>query len=391
MKIAIFTPTFLPKCSGAEIFHHNLALRLAALGHEPVVVMPRGLKRRLDASPLAPGYATVGYPSNQWSLFKKWPFAGYALSRWTLDGFQARHRFDVWHSVVLSPAGACFADWQSKRGVAGLVRAVGDDVPTGGVSRIPSHVRKSISRAQCVVSLSAGMTAGLVQAGVHSSRITEIPNAVDLECFRRSFDRSAFLAAKGIKGRICLCVARNHPQKDLPTLFRAFAQLCQSLREPVTLVVAGRGMKDYPLDSELGSSVRLLELTPSNPLEFPPSELVEWYLASDLFVLTSELEGFSTALVEAMAAGLPVVATDVAGIRGRVESGKNGWLHPFRNAEGIAESMRQLLLDEDQRRRFGEAARQSAACFSWDNTVSAYDSLYKNLVRNVSERSGYNS
>jgi hypothetical protein len=60
------------------------------------------------------------------------------------------------------------------------------------------------------------------------------------------------------------------------------------------------------------------------------------------------------------------------------------------DAEGIAESMRQLLLDEDQRRRFGEAARQSAACFSWDNTVSAYDSLYKNLVRNVRERSGCN-
>jgi len=388
MKIAIFTPTFLPKCSGAEIFHHNLAMRLAARGHEPVVVMPRRLKRHLDASPLAPDYTTVGYPSNQWSLLKKWPPAGYALSRWTLDRFQARHRFDLWHSVVLSPAGSCFADWQSKRGIAGLVRAVGDDVPSGDISTIPLHVRKSISSAQCIVSLSATMTEGLVLAGVHNSRIKEIPNAVDLECFRRSFDRTEFLAARGIQGRVCLCVARNHPQKDLPTLFRAFDRLRKSLREPVTLVVAGRGMKDYPLDSELGSSVRLLELTPSNPLEFPPSELVEWYLASDLFVLTSELEGFSTALLEAMAAGLPVVATAVAGIRERVENGKNGWLHPFRDAEGIAESMRQLLLDEDRRSSFAEAARQSAARFSWDNTVAAYESLYKNLVRNIGESSG---
>jgi glycosyltransferase involved in cell wall biosynthesis len=388
MRIAIFTPTFLPKCSGAEIFHHNLALRLAARGHEPVVVMPRGLKRRLDASPLAPGYATVGYPSNQWSLLKKWPPAGYALSRWTLDCFQARHRFDVWHSVVLSPAGACFADWQSKRGVPGLVRAVGDDVPAVGASGIPSHVRRKISRAQCVVSLSEGMTQGLVQANVDRGRIEEIPNAVDLKCFQRPFDRAAFLASKGIRGWVCLCVARNHPQKDLPTLFRAFAQLRESLKEPATLVVAGRGMKDYPLDSGLDSSVRLLELTPSNALEFPPSELVEWYLAADLFVLTSELEGFSTALVEAMAAGLPVVATDVAGIRGRVESGRNGWLHPFRDAEGIAGSMRRLLLDEEQRRRFGDSARQSVARFSWENTVSAYESLYKNLVRHVGERSG---
>jgi glycosyltransferase involved in cell wall biosynthesis len=231
------------------------------------------------------------------------------------------------------------------------------------------------------------MSEGLVQAGVDPGRIKEIPNAVDLECFQRSFDRAAFLDAKGIQGRVCLCVARNHPQKDLPTLFRAFDRLRQSLGEPVTLVVAGRGMEAYPLDSELASSVRLLELTPSNPLEFPPSELVEWYQASDLFVLTSELEGFSTALVEAMAAGLPVVATDVAGIRERVENGKNGSLHPFRDADGIAESMRRLLLADDLRKKYGEAARQSAARFSWDNTVAAYESLYKNLVRNVGKRS----
>lgn len=387
MKIAIFTPTFLPKCSGAEIFHHNLALRLAALGHEPVVVMPRGLKRILDASPLAPGYLTVGYPSNQWSLFKKWPAAAFAVSRWTLGRLQATHRFDVWHSVVLSPAGACFADWQSKRSVPGLVRAVGDDVPSAGGEMIPAHVKKAVSQAQCVVSLSEGMTFGLVQAGIDERRIRQIPNAVDMECFRGPFDRSAFLASHGIVGRVCLCVARNHPQKDLPTLFRAFDLMRRSMPEPVTLVVAGRDMKEYPLDSELNSCVKLFEFTPSHPLEFPPAGLVEWYRASDLFVMTSELEGFSTALVEAMAAGLPVVATDVSGIRERVVSGKNGWLHRYGDAEGIAKSMRRLLLNEEERRRFGEKAKQSAARFSWDNTISAYDSLYKKLVQEVIDRS----
>jgi glycosyltransferase involved in cell wall biosynthesis len=391
MKIAIFTPTFLPKCSGAEIFHHNLALRLAAIGHEPVVVMPRGIKRRLDASSLAPDYATVGYPSNQWSLFKKWPAAAYAVSRWTLDRLQSRHRFNVWHSVVLSPAGACFADWQCKRRVPGLVRAVGDDVPVTGGAMIPDHVKKAVSQAQCVVSLSEGMTEGLLQSGINERRIREIPNAVDMECFRGFFNRSAFLASHGIQGRVCLCVARNHPQKDLPTLFRAFDLLRHSMLEQVTLIVAGRGMKEYPLDSELKSCVKLLELTPSHSLEFPPATLVEWYRASDLFVMTSELEGFSTALVEAMAAGLPVVATDVPGIRERVESGRNGWLHPFKDAQGIAGSMRRLLLDEDERARFGEASRQTAARFSWENTIFAYDALYKNLVRDVVERSGWNS
>jgi len=388
MRIAIFTPTFLPKCSGAEIFHHNLALRLAALGHEPVVVMPRGLKRRLDVDPLAPGYATAGYPSNQWSLFKRWPSGAYLLSRRTLDRLQARHRFDVWHSVVLSPTGCCFADWQSRRRIAGLVRAVGDDVPVDGSANLPDHVRKSISRAQCVVSLSRGMTGGLVLAGVDKRRIVEIPNAVDLDLFKGDFRREEFLVSRGVAGKVCLCVARNHPQKDLPTLFRAFSELRRLMHDPVWLVVAGRGMRDYPLDPGLADSVRLLELTPGGPLEFPPAELVRWYRAADLFVMTSEVEGFSTALVEAMAAGLPVVATDVAGIRERIENGTSGWLRPYGDAHGLAAAMRGLLVDENQRRGFGIAAACAAARFSWENTVSAYLNLYKNLVRGVADGQG---
>jgi glycosyltransferase involved in cell wall biosynthesis len=388
MKIAIFTPTFLPKCSGAEIFHHNLALRLAAIGHEPVVVMPRAMKRRLDESPLAPTYATLGYPANQWSLFKRWPAFGYAVSRWTLDRFQARHHFDLWHSVVLSPTGACFADWQHRRRIAGLVRAVGDDVPNGGASLIPTHVRKSISRAQRVVSLSEAMSAGLATAGVDRTRIVEIPNAVDFAIFRKPFDRMAFRNSKGIKGKVCLCVARNHPQKDLPTLFRAFSKLRRSLPEPVNLVVAGRGIEGYQLDPELSQGVKLLEIIPSDPLEFPPTALVEWYRAADIFMLTSELEGFSSALVEAMAAGLPVVATNVPGIRERVENGRSGWLCPFGDDAGIAAAVEQLFLNEEQRQVFGEHAKQAAHRFSWEDTVSAYDATYKKLVQRVSGGSG---
>jgi glycosyltransferase involved in cell wall biosynthesis len=92
-----------------------------------------------------------------------------------------------------------------------------------------------------------------------------------------------------------------------------------------------------------------------------------------------------------MAAGLPVVATDVAGIRERVVSGNNGWLHRYRDTEGIANSMRRLLLNEEERQRFGEEAKQSAARFSWDNTISAYNSLYKKLVQDVADGSGLNN
>ena len=381
MKIAFFTPTFLPKCSGAEIFHHNLALRLRERGHEPIVLMPRSLKRQLDASQLAPPYETAGFPSHQWSLFKRWPAAGFALSRWTLGRFQARYQFDVWHSVVLSPAGMCFADWQSRSGVPGHVRAVGDDVPLEEKSDLPGFAQSALRKAQCVVSLSEGMTRALRSLRISEERIVEIPNAVDTRRFEGSFEREAFLKSHGIRGALCLCVARHHPQKDLPTLFKAFRGFLKDSSQQATLVVAGRGMPEYPLDADLKPHVRLIETAASSPVEFPPAELVNWYRAADLFVLTSQLEGFSTALLEAMAAGLPVVGTDVPGIRERVQHGVNGLLRPVGDATGLSSAIARLLADPEERSAFGEESKRLARPFSWDQTVTAYESLYKKLIQ----------
>lgn len=386
MKVAIFTPTFLPKCSGAEIFHHNLALRLQDRGHKPIVLMPRSLKRRLDSSPLAPPYETVGFPSHQWSLFKRWPAAAFGLSRWTLGRLQSRYRFDVWHSVVLSPAGMCFADWQSRTGVPGLVRAVGDDVP-GNPALLPVFARKALCKAQCIVSLSEGMTRALAGLNIREDRIVEIANAVDLQRFEGCFDREAFLRRHGINGPVCLCVARNHPQKDLPTLFQAFREFLRDPSRRATLVVAGRGMPDYPVDADLKSHVRLLETAASSPLEFPPAELVAWYRAADLFVLTSQLEGFSTALLEAMAAGLPVAGTDVPGIRERVQNGVNGLLRPAGDTAGISATIARLLANPEERRAFGKASQQLARQYSWEQTMDAYESTYKKLQLTASRPS----
>lgn len=380
MRIAIFTPTFLPKCSGAEIFHHNLALRLSERGHEPIVLLPRSLKRRLDdVLPTLP-YQTVGFPSHQWSLLRRWPLAGWAMSRWTLGRFQARYRFDVWHSVVLSPAGACFADWQSRTHRPGLIRAVGDDVPLEGDANLAPRFQKAVCKAQCIVSLSEGMTQAFIRMGVPDTRIVEIPNAVDIKRFEGHFNRKAFLERHGLSGAVCLCVARNHPQKDLPTLFKAFREVLKSSMSPVHLVVVGRGMPSFPLDPELQSHVRLIEIEPSGLMEFPAAEIVNWYRAADLFVLTSRLEGFSTALLEAMAAGLPIVGTDVPGIRERVANGIHGILCPSGDAQGIALAIQQLLTNPEKCAALGNEAKIQAGQFSWDRTLEAYESLYKKLV-----------
>ena len=104
--------------------------------------------------------------------------------------------------------------------------------------------------------------------------------------------------------------------------------------------------------------------------------------ASDLFAHPSREEGFSNAILEAMAAGLPVVACAVGGNPEAVVDGETGRLVPPRDPERFADAMAELIADESKRRNFGEAGlRRAAERFSLDRMVEEMESLYESLAR----------
>jgi glycosyltransferase involved in cell wall biosynthesis len=393
VKIAIFTPTFLPKCSGAEIFHHNLAHQFVKMGHQPSVILPRSLHRRLVSERWELPYPTIPYPANLWSWFKRSAALAFWLNRRALDRIQKTNCFDVWHTVVLSPSGVCFADWQSRRGIPGLIRAVGDDVKAVGGAETPQHMRSlikaKIPQAQKVISLSRDMSMELQCLGVPANRIEILPNAVDHARFSAPADKAALRRAHGISPEafVFLCVARNHPQKDLPTLLRAF----QKAREGASgknlhLVVAGRGVpalqaKIYEMG--LAESVSLLEiqssLSSTRLSEYPPQALVELYQVADAFVLSSLLEGFSTALLEAKAAGLPIIATRAPGIVDQVKDGEEGVLVEVRSSEQLALAMENLPKNLSIRQAMANMVQEKSRCFSWEKVASNYIGIYRSI------------
>jgi len=395
MKVAIFTPTFLPKFSGAEIFHHNLAARLVEAGHDATVILPKLLHRRFAEAGVQAAYKTVPFPANTWSYFKYSAPAAFAVGRFLLSRLQSKHGFDVWHSVVLSPTGVLFSNWQNRCGIAGLVRPVGDDVTPvrEAPGAMPGLVRQWIPRAQCVVSLSPEMTASLCGMGVEPGRIREVPNAVDHSRFAAAADKRELRLRLGIPpdAFVFLCVARNHPQKDLPTLFRAFSLLCgmQPAGE-FHLAVAGRGVPQ--LQGEvgrmgLGGRVGLVEIqarSQSQPgLDFPPQGLVDLYRAADVFVLSSVLEGFSTALLEAMAAGLPIVASSAPGISGVLCDGRDALLCKPGAAESFAAGMHGLWLQPRLRSELAAAAQTASLRYGWETIVAEYAGIYRGLLQGV--------
>lgn len=393
LRIAILAPTFLPKCSGAEVFHHNLASRLAGGGHHVTVFAPRAAVRQLRARRWSLPYSVEAYPDKRWNWLKRNRRFAFWLNRRALSALQRRHRFDVWHAFVLHPAGVVLADWQRHSGIPGLVRAVGDDV-SGLPSqehepRIRADLCDKLPSAGALVALSGEMAAELEQLGIPRAKIRIIPNAVDAERFAASPEaRASARRELGIPDDafVFLCVARHHPQKDFPTLFAAFRDLRSALPgRDLRLVVAGRNVRN--MDAELGDlagCVCLREFgadhdTNSVP-PMPPQKLVDLYLACDAFVLSSLLEGFSSALIEAMAAGLPSVVTDAPGIRGVVADGKEGLLVPVRSPSALATAMQRVVEDAPLRARLSACSRETAARYTWPAVVDAYLSLYGELI-----------
>jgi len=120
----------------------------------------------------------------------------------------------------------------------------------------------------------------------------------------------------------------------------------------------------------------------------PLMEVPFWLRAGDAFALTSPNEGFSCALVEAMASGLPCVVSDIPANRQLVENGVQGITVPFDGIAAISAAFAQLAGDVEGRRRMAEAARSTAENYSIDRVVDRYEDLFRKAVAEKTGRPG---
>jgi glycosyltransferase involved in cell wall biosynthesis len=392
MKIAVFTPSFLPKASGAEIFHHNLASRLTSAGHQVTLIVPRKNLRKLRDIGVSFPYGLVPFPANLWSYFKRSVSLTFRLSDFFLSRLQARHRFDLWHGVMTWPTGVSLIHWQDGRQtVPYLIRCAGDDVLTNSENHVGARLnpivdrltRQYLPRAARLVSLSESISREYRALGVSPDRIDLIPNGVDLSRFRRQVDRLAVRRTLGLRPEafLFLSVGRNSPQKGYPTLLAA-AQELKREGLPSQWLIVGRDTERLKLAArELGDDLQTGEIGfTGNTLTFPPDALIDLYLAADAFVIPSVFEGFSTALLEAMAAGLPIIASDSPGCREMVRFGRDALLVPPGNAADLASAMRRVFLNEPLRRGYASLSAIRAADFEWKLVLAQYERVYREMI-----------
>jgi glycosyltransferase involved in cell wall biosynthesis len=201
---------------------------------------------------------------------------------------------------------------------------------------------------------------------ISASRMAVIPNGVDVARFSGSGERRLQARPR------LLFVGRLAVQKNLPMLLEALV----GVSEQFDTVLVGDG----PLENELRASVTRLGLT---NVRFygraDGQELVELYRTADIFVLPSEREGMPLVLLEALAMGLPIVATDVPGSRDVVIPGDNGLLVPLGDPDALRDALLTITSDGDLFRRMSASSLHLAEKYSWGSISGEFERIYSHI------------
>ena len=214
---------------------------------------------------------------------------------------------------------------------------------------------------------------------VDPRRMMWIRNAIDSKFFRRSGSPDAEFRAKlGIPpgATVIGAVGRLNGEKDYPNLLRA-AQILQETRPDLYFVIAGKGELEAELKRmavELGVDRRVIFMGHFHDVR-KDFELM------DLYVLSSTREGLPNTVLEAMAMEVPIVSTDVDGVKEAVTDQREAFLVPPQDSPALAAGIERMLVDTELRQRLARQARQTVeAEFSFAHRTRTIENLYRQLM-----------
>jgi glycosyltransferase involved in cell wall biosynthesis len=210
------------------------------------------------------------------------------------------------------------------------------------------------------------------QVGIPTRKLEVINAGVDVSDFTESKSEARRVLGLNDSDRVAIIIARLFPEKNHRLLLSAFADVVSRV-ERARLLIAGAGVEEATIREQieqlkLGDSVQMLGVR---------RDVARLLAASDVFVLASDREGLPVALLEAMAAGKPVVATAVGDIPSILKDGVNGRLVRPRNRQALAEALMEVLSDSERASAMGQNARRMIAeTFSLRSMITKYEALY---------------
>jgi L-malate glycosyltransferase len=340
MKIALLSFYTLPFCCGNSIFVQRLADGFASRGHEARIFNCR-YSEPLEAVSFAPDLIHVLHAERCFAWLK---------------GFNALFRVPV----VLSLTGTDYTSW-------------------AGIKPPPPIIVQSLKEARALI-VFHDQPAHAIGAALPECRekFCVIPQGVAVRADKA--ERSTVRMRYGLARQhiVFFMAAGIRPIKNIPLAIEAFSRMQQSVPE-ARLLLAGP-----PLDSAETERVRAIaeKVACFTYLgEVQPLAVRELLGASDVFLNTSLHEGMSGAILEAMAEGLPVIASDTPGNRALVTENVNGLLFSSNDLAALCDALRKLAKNRSLREQLGkEGLGFASARFSAERELDLYEQVYRRVI-----------
>jgi glycosyltransferase involved in cell wall biosynthesis len=244
------------------------------------------------------------------------------------------------------------------------------------------HFFRTLDGCLCVSSHTKSQA---IQHGIEASKCFVIPNGVETERFtgKRNRDRLESILGRSLEGKVVvLTLGRLAKRKGVAWFIE---HVLPRLNGNILYVVAGSGPEELAIHEvmrETNLEARIILLG-----RVSQEDVVTLLNSSDIFVqpnirVSGDMEGFGIAVIEAGSAGLPVVASDLEGLRDAIKHGANGFLVKPEQSEGFVRTINELAENNDERRNFGDkAARFVENTFHWNMVAKKYIETITQIAR----------
>ncbi len=373
MKIGIVTQSYYPRFGGVTEHVHATATELTRRGHDVRVITSRFNTERDAGLPVERIGRNVLIPYNRayvdftigWRLKKQ------------LEALFRRHDFDLVHThCPAAPSLPLLAVAAAECPQVGTFHMTGRN-RLQEMFRGPLERRVARLDARIAVSATAQECAEHYFGGTYYL----IPNGVDVDRFHP--DNEPFEQWRSADRINIVFVGRLDPRKGVNHLIAAIPQVIEKTRGRARFLIVGDSYLRRKLEAAVRTDMRE-HVTFIGPV--PVQDLPRWYATADIFVSPATgNESFGIVLLEAMAAGRPVVCSDIPGYRSAVIGDYNGVLHEPGNVDALAQALTGLVEHDDRRTTLSINGRKTALEFAWPRVTDQIEAVYQSLLAHSPE------
>jgi len=390
MKIAFLIFSFIPKMGGTQIFTYNIIKHLTMTNNEIDLYLPYRAKIEFEKLGLKNNFNIKGIFYSEYMILKYLPF----LLNIILLYKQKRYKYDIWQIIGAYPAGWVAKNLLGK--VPVILRAHGDDIQKNekinyGIAldtKVDQRINRVLPKFSHLVALSNSVKDSYLEYGANSKSISIIPNGINVNNYKEKIDKSIIRNKYKLDDNehLILSVGRYHLKKGyqmIPKVSKLL--LLNGLQFKWLIIGKGVGALESQIERNKINNIILedgigLDTDNSDEFDLPSKKLIEIYKSSDIFVMPSLLETFGMVLIEAMAAGLPIIASDAPGCRDVVKNGINGILFESENSDSLAQKIIQLINNNSLKNKLINNNLKHSEKYHWIKVAEMYNKIYKDFI-----------